>query len=127
MAGNERHGPVLDQNVLKSIVEMIGADDPAIMLDLIDTYLLDSQRQVDELGNWLADGDFKTLHRMVHSLKSSSATFGAMTLSRLCESLERSAKEDCADGTCASKIEAIRAEYLAVVDALRAERVRFGG
>jgi HPt (histidine-containing phosphotransfer) domain-containing protein len=127
MAGNERREPVLDQSVLQSVVEMIGIDEPAVMLDLIDTYLMDSQKQVDELDSWLTTGDFKTLHRMAHSMKSSSATFGAISLSRLCESLERSAKDQCEDGSCGAKVQAICVEHKQVVDALRAERARFGG
>jgi HPt (histidine-containing phosphotransfer) domain-containing protein len=124
MAENEPHGPVLDQSVWQSVVEMIGADEPAVMVDLIDTFLVDSAKQIDELDRSLAGGDFKTLHRMAHSMKSSSATFGAMYLSRLCQSLELSAKEQCADGTCGSKVQAIRLEHAIVVDALHEERAR---
>lgn len=127
MAGNEQHGPALDQSVFLSVVEMIGADEPAVILDLIDTFLMDSAKQIDELDSTLASGDFKTLHRMAHSLKSSSATFGAMYLSGLCQSLELSARDQCADGTCASKVSAIRREHAIVVDALQAQRAHFMG
>jgi len=125
MAGNEPHWPALDQGVFQSIVEMIGVDDPGVMVDLIDTFLEDSVKQVDELDRSLASDDFKTLHRMAHSMKSSSATFGAMYLSELCQSLELSAKDRCADSTCGSKVKAIRLEHAIVVDALQVERTRF--
>ena len=82
--GEETGGPAIDPAALQAVVEMIGADEPAVIVDLIDTFLMDSAKQVEEMGQSLATGDIKTLHRAAHSMKSSSATFGAMQLSSLC-------------------------------------------
>ena len=120
-----RPEPVLQPNALEAIVEMIGIDDPEVVVDLIDTFLTDSQRQVEEMHRSMAAGDFKTLHRAAHSMKSSSATFGAMALSKLCQRLEQSAKEQCADGTCAEQIEIVAAEHTLVLAALQEERAKF--
>ena len=120
-----RPEPVLQPNALEAIVEMIGIDDPDVVVDLIDTFLTDSQRQIDEMHRSMATGDFKTLHRAAHSMKSSSATFGAMPLSKLCQRLEQSAKEQCVDGTCAEQIEIVAAEHILVLAALEEERAKF--
>ena len=120
-----RQEPVLQPNALDAIVEMIGLDDPEVIVDLLDTFLTDSQRQVEEMHQTLASGDFKTLHRAAHSMKSSSATFGALALSKLCQQLEQSAKEQCADGLCGEQIERVAAEHLLVVAALEAERAKY--
>ena len=55
-----RQDPVLQPNALDAIVEMIGSDDPDVLLDLIDTFLTDSQRQIDEMHRSMAAGDIKT-------------------------------------------------------------------
>lgn len=117
--------PAIDADALQSLVEMIGADEPAAVLDLLDTYLHDSALQVQELDAAFAGKDYKTVHRMAHSMKSSSATFGALVLSRLCEDLERAAQRECADGACAQRLAALHQEYARVVAALTAERSRF--
>jgi HPt (histidine-containing phosphotransfer) domain-containing protein len=115
----------LDLNVLQAVVEIVGADEPSVVVDLIDTFLTDSQRQVDELRRSFASGDIKNVHRLAHSMKSSSATFGAMALSRICEALERSARDNCADGSCRDAIEALAAEHQRVLAELRVERARY--
>lgn len=120
----QRAMPVLDTAALQSVLEMIGADEPSIMLDLLNTYLDDSQKQVDEMQRTLAASDWKTLYRVAHSMKSSSATFGALRLSKLCEQLERSAKTDCGDGTCAATLTLLLAEHKLVNQAITAERDR---
>jgi HPt (histidine-containing phosphotransfer) domain-containing protein len=125
MVGDEQNSPAIDTSVLQSVVEMIGVDEPAVILDLIDTYVQDSQQQVDQLQQALASGDFKTLHRMAHSMKSSSATFGATHLSKLCETLERAAKENCPANLCAVQVDAISTEHVRVIAALENERLRF--
>ena len=99
-----RSEAALDLDVLQSIVEIIGADEPSVIVDLLDTFLVDSQRQIDEMQRSLADGDIKNVHRLAHSMKSSSSTFGAMPLSRRCEVLERTARDGCGDGSCPEKL-----------------------
>ena len=120
-----RQEPVLQPNALDAIVEMIGLDDPEVIVDLLDTFLTDSQRQIEEMRQTFASGDFKTLHRAAHSMKSSSATFGALALSKLCQQLEQSAKDLCVDGTCAEQIDSVAAEHLLVVAALGTERAKY--
>ena len=119
--------PPIDAEALELLVEMIGPDEPAAVLDLLDTYLGDSARQVNELQTAYTTGDLKNVHRIAHSMKSSSATFGALELSRYCERLEHSAKENCADADCAQLLANVRDEYARVVVALTSERERFFG
>lgn len=121
----EQMGPALDLNVLQAVVEIIGVDEPAVIVDLIDTFLNDSQKQVDELQASFASGDIKNVYRLAHSMKSSSATFGAMQLSKHCEAVERSAREGCADGTCAEEIVALVGEHRRVLAELTVERARY--
>ena len=115
----------IDAEALELLVEMIGPDEPAAVLDLLDTYLEDSARQVEDLQAAYAAGDFKNVHRIAHSMKSSSATFGALGLSKHCERLEHAARENCQNANCARLLEDVRNEYARVVVALTGERERF--
>jgi HPt (histidine-containing phosphotransfer) domain-containing protein len=122
---NEQPSEAIDAESLDLLVEMIGPDEPAAILDLFDTYISDSAKQVEELQHSFAAGDLKTTYRLAHSMKSSSATFGALTLSKYCESLEHSARDECVDGECAQQLERILAEHIRVIDALTQLRSRF--
>ncbi|MBK8050127.1 MAG: Hpt domain-containing protein [Anaerolineales bacterium] len=117
--------PVLDPAMLEAVVEMIGPDEPAAIVDLIDTFVDDSSQQITVMGVSFRAGDWKTLHRIAHSMKSSSATFGAMRMSALCAQLESSARDNCAAGGCGELIEQIEDEYKRVAIAISVERARF--
>jgi HPt (histidine-containing phosphotransfer) domain-containing protein len=122
---NRQPSPAIDPEALELLVEMIGPDEPAAVLDLLDTYLADSARQVADLEAAYAAGDYKNLHRFAHSMKSTSATFGALELSKYCERLERAAKEECKSGDCERQLGHVRDEHTRVVEALTKERARF--
>ena len=117
--------PVLDPAMLEAVVEMIGVDEPSAIVDLIDTYTEDSAQQIKVMSASFSSGDWKTLHRLAHSMKSSSATFGAMRMSALCAQLESSAKYNCDAGGCGELIEQVEDEYTRVAAALSVERARF--
>jgi HPt (histidine-containing phosphotransfer) domain-containing protein len=127
MTWNEQPSEAIDTESLDLLVEMIGADEPAAMLDLLYTYIGDSATQVQELQRAFAAGDFKTTYRLAHSMKSSSATFGALNLSKYCESLEHSARDECVDGECAGQVDSVVAEHARVIEALTELRYRFSG
>jgi HPt (histidine-containing phosphotransfer) domain-containing protein len=122
---NEQPAPAIDAEALELLVEMIGPDEPAAVLDLLDTYIADSTIQVADLERAFAAGDLKNTHRLAHSMKSSSATFGALGLSKYCETLEHSAKADCPDGTCAEVLQRVVTEHARVVESLTSLRSRF--
>ena len=117
--------PAIDAEALELLVEMIGPDEPAAILDLLDTYLGDSARQIADLQAAFAAGDYKNVHRIAHSMKSSSATFGALELSKYCERLERSAKDNCASGDCDKQLAQVCDEHARVIESLTSERQRF--
>jgi HPt (histidine-containing phosphotransfer) domain-containing protein len=123
---NRTPAPAIDAESLELLIEMIGPDEPAAILDLLDTYLGDSTRQVETLQASFSAGDYKNVHRIAHSMKSSSATFGALELSRYCERLERLAKDNCVNGDCEGQLALVRSEHERVIESLRGERARFG-
>lgn len=117
--------PAIDAEALELLVEMIGPDEPAAVLDLLDTYIADSAQQIEELQQAYAAGDLKNTYRLAHSMKSTSATFGALALSKYCETLEHSARENCAGDDCAQQVQRLVAEHARVLQALGDLRPRF--
>lgn len=122
---NSQQPPAIDAEALELLIEMIGPDEPAAVLDLLDTYLGDSARQVQEMQAAFAAGDYKNVHRIAHSMKSSSATFGALELSKYCERLETSARENCASEDCRRQLAQVSVEHARVIESLTNERTRF--
>ncbi len=68
-------------------LEEIADGDREFLVTLIEQYLQDGERLVGALAPALSSSDARSLERAAHTLKSSSANLGAMTLSRLCEEL----------------------------------------
>ena len=85
----EQGEPAIDTAALDSLREAMGEG----FAELIPTYLESTQCLLDELVKAQADGDLDTAQRLAHSLKSSSANLGAMTLSDMGRELESRIRE----------------------------------
>lgn len=78
----------VDVAILAKLMADLG-DDPVVMEELVATFLVEGPRLVAGMRESLDKQDRRNLNRAVHSLKSTSATFGAMHLWQLCKDLER--------------------------------------
>jgi HPt (histidine-containing phosphotransfer) domain-containing protein len=107
---------VLDQATLESLMDSVGGD-AEFMTELIDTYITDAPQQLEALNASLAAGYVDGLVRPAHTLKSSSASLGALGLAERCRQLELAAKSGSLEGVTES-IEGIAAELERVVTAL---------
>jgi HPt (histidine-containing phosphotransfer) domain-containing protein len=87
---------VLDPDAIDRLLEITGGD-PGFVDELIDTYLEDAETQLAALRQAALAGDAASMERPAHSLKSSSATVGAMALAELCRSLEADARAGVVD------------------------------
>lgn len=85
MAGGE--APVLDTGVLDALAASVG-DDRGFVRELIETYLADGEAQVQAIHAALRTDDSAGLVRPAHTLKSSSATLGAMRIAATARDLE---------------------------------------
>jgi histidine phosphotransfer protein HptB len=110
----------LDQSALDALREMTG-DDPAFMTELIDTFVDDSRHQCQAMTKAASSGDAVALRRAAHSLKSNSATFGAMELAELCQTAETRAKRGELDGIAAllERIDSALEQAHAALETLR--------
>jgi len=111
--------PTLTDNALETLAEIIDDEDPVVLQDLVDTFLAEALRQTQRMQRALRDDDLAKLFLPAHSLKSSSATFGALRLARLSEMLEASLAEKRDKQILHKLVEAIAAEYKRVSTAMR--------
>ncbi len=115
--------PPIDPKLLQSFREMIGDDADSILVEMIDCYLEDAPKLVSALTAAVDQGDAKQLRAYAHTLKSSSLTLGATTLSNLCKELEVMSRGGHTEGG-ADKVLLLKAEYQRVQAALQIERTQ---
>ncbi len=110
--------PTLDTATLAELLETVG-NDREFLAELIETYLADSPNLFAELRAGLASGDGVSVRRAAHTLKSTSASFGATHLAALGREMEAAA--DAGDlAAVAARVETAETEFEAVAVTLRA-------
>ena len=101
---------VIDQTIFDELKQMSGAD---FINELIDTFLEDSPKLIEEMEAALRGNNVDTFRRAAHSLKSNAATFGANELSTLAKELEMLGKENKINET-GDKLRALEEAYESV-------------
>jgi CheY-like chemotaxis protein len=79
---------VLDAQVREKFRALMGEDADDFFIELIDLYLAESPKLVEELRAAIRERDASRLLHAAHSLKSSSANLGALSLSARLKELE---------------------------------------
>ncbi len=103
----------IDPRALTRVLDMAGGD-RTFVVEIIDEYLADSSRLLASLRE--ASGD--ELRRAAHSLKSTSASVGAVRLAELCAEVERAGADPAVVGE-------VEREHAAVRAALEQQRAAF--
>jgi len=114
-------GTVLDRAALDKLLALVGGE-PALLGELIDSYLQDTPPLLVALRRCLDEGNAVGLRQAAHPLKSSSRDFGATRLSELARELEEMGKAGTLEGA-AALVALVEAEYLSVKAALEAVRI----
>ena len=79
---------VIDISVLQTLREMAGEEAPAIIADLINSYLADASLRVATISTAINQKDSASLYQAAHALKSASANVGVSRVADLCKELE---------------------------------------
>jgi HPt (histidine-containing phosphotransfer) domain-containing protein len=97
-AVNPAPTPVLDEEALQRLREL----DPSGQNRLLERILRAFESSVLRLAPQLREarqrGDMQAIRHVVHTLKSSSASIGAMRLSRLCAEIEAAVRQEAPEG-----------------------------
>ena len=107
---------VLDPDALARLEELDPTGANHLLARVLKAYQSSAARLMPQLEAARAAGDDATVRLVSHTLKSSSASIGAMALSARCAQVESLLREGTADGL-ADAIDAMRA---AVAEALQA-------
>lgn len=96
-------------------------DDTAFVINLIDVFLRDAQRDLEAMDEAAARGDIEQVAALAHRLKGSAAGFGARLLAERCQFLYAAAR---AGLPIDIELMAVTREFARVQQALAAERAR---
>lgn len=80
---------VLDQDVIATLKELGGAEEPELFLELVDLFIEDTCQQLEQVSAALSRGDSEEMRRRAHTLKSSCANIGAVHMAQHCFQLEQ--------------------------------------
>ena len=105
---------IIDLPTFNDLKGLMGAD---FVVELIDTYAQETADIIGQLRQALAAGDAAAFRRLAHSIKSSSASLGALAFSQEARELELIGKSgDLTDA--AARLEALAAAFLRVKQSL---------
>jgi HPt (histidine-containing phosphotransfer) domain-containing protein len=115
----QTHGDVavLDDRVVDDLRESTGGDDEFVR-DLVATYVDEAIPNLDAMADAAATGDAAAIVRPAHTMKSTSASIGAMRLSAICRDIETAGREGRATGLEAA-VETARSTWADTLEALR--------
>src|SRR5260221_5776133 len=86
--------PTLDQKIFAKVRELMVDTDPTLLANSIDQFLEYSSTMLAKLRTAIQNFDVYMVSQVAHTLKSSSASYGASHLSALCRELEALARAD---------------------------------
>jgi signal transduction histidine kinase/DNA-binding response OmpR family regulator len=114
---------VLDPSALRQLRATLGKQADAMLPGLVERFYQDVDRLLGEAREALEGGQAGDLHRAAHTLKSTSATFGAVALSAVARELEYLARDGVLEGASdlIARAEAEFAEAKAALETMREE------
>ena len=111
---------VLDAQALARLRELDPGGRTGLLERVLRAFEVSVGRLVPQLEQGRASGDLQAVAHVAHTLKSSSASIGALELSRLCADCERRVRESRADGLDAV-LDALTLQIGRAVQALKHE------
>ena len=100
----------LDLAIFAQLSELMGSE----LADIVDTYLRDTAMQIAAMSAALAQGDLEGLRRCAHSLKSSSASVGAVAVQSASQALEAHGRISAGLGEAEGMIATVRSAFALV-------------
>lgn len=110
--------PILDDAVIAELRESTG-DDEEFIRELVDAYIGEATGYLDAMTAAAAAGDPEAMVRPAHTLKSASATMGAMRLAAICRGLEEAGRDGRTDAPTGDA-QAAQAVWTETLEALTA-------
>jgi HPt (histidine-containing phosphotransfer) domain-containing protein len=112
------NAPILDEVVLAELRESTGGDDDFVR-ELVEAYVSEATGYLEAMAAAATIADSAAIVRPAHTLKSSSATLGAMRLSAISRGIEEAGRAGRTD-TLVADVEQARATWTETLAALTA-------
>jgi two-component system sensor histidine kinase/response regulator len=109
---------IIDETTLARLLDSLGGD-VDFLSELMEAYLASTPELFASMRQAVAAGDAAGLQRAAHSLKTGSASFGALTFAARCKELEDMGTTGALD-RAEEKVSALEVTYTEVVAALQA-------
>jgi two-component system, sensor histidine kinase and response regulator len=109
---------VLDPQALARLRELDPSGEGKLLQRVLQAFEASVARLLPQLNEARAAGDLPTVRHVAHTLKSSSASIGALKLTQLCTDIELMVRESRAEGLDEA-LDAMIAQLDIVPDALR--------
>ena len=94
-ASEERHSESdFDESPLERLRRLQRPNKPDLVGRVIDSYLLDAPKLLDQMRNAISEQNPENLYRSAHKLKSGSADVGAQRLAATCKALEAMGRQN---------------------------------
>ncbi|MGI9490811.1 MAG: Hpt domain-containing protein [Geminicoccaceae bacterium] len=106
--------PILDHEQLHTLDVLDPDGSKDVLRRLIIKFADYGDEVVEEMTGHLLDDDISEVSRLAHSLKSTSASFGAVDLSSRCQLIETTAKNHGRAGEIAGQFEELTKAYQTV-------------
>ena len=116
----EEENLILDPQVLNSLREFAGVKAHTVITQIIKQYLEDNPEKLQAIEAAATADDAEALRKAAHSLRSSSANLGAITVAKLCKTVENIARSGTTEGT-SQTIKQLRTECARLEGALQQE------
>jgi HPt (histidine-containing phosphotransfer) domain-containing protein len=115
----------VDVAVLTGLEDAQIEGEPDIVVELMELYLEDASGKLAAMRDDLTEKGGRSVGRLAHSLRGSSANLGARRVAALCEELERMGDGDpaCGGGVLLNRLESELACVRRVFEAERRRRV----
>jgi HPt (histidine-containing phosphotransfer) domain-containing protein len=114
-------GEVLDAQALDRLRELDPGGRNNLVQRVLDAFVASAGKLVPQLGQARKENDLKGIRHVAHTLKSSSASIGAVRLTPLCAEVEAMVREARCEGI-EGRLDALETEIDNVLDAIRAQR-----
>ena len=114
---NEPEARILDERVLADLGASVNQD-RAFVVELIEAFLSDGAQQMAAIEAAVTADDAEALVRPAHTLKSSSATVGAMRLSATARELEMAGRSGTLEDDTHARVARLHADWEASAEAL---------
>jgi HPt (histidine-containing phosphotransfer) domain-containing protein len=108
----------LSQEILASLRQLQGDDDPEFFRELVDIFIEETDAHLISLEQAIDQQNPDSLQKIAHALKSSSANVGAILVSKLSKELEEMGRAGQIEGA-QLKFTAVKYEYERAQTALK--------